>query len=72
MVAGLARDWYHGWTCLVGFAGVNDGDSCLLLLVASVAILLAVCYRMNTCLAASIIHVDPVSQSILIQRHAGS
>ena len=24
VVVGLARDWYHGWACFIGFAGVHD------------------------------------------------
>ena len=39
---GLGRDLHLGWACFVGFAGVYDGASCLLLLLASVAILLVV------------------------------
>ena len=56
---------------LLGFMMIHDG-SCLLLLLASIAILLVVYYRTDTCLAASIIYLDPVSKSSLNQRFARS
>ena len=56
----------------MGFAGVHEDGLCLFLLLAPVVILLVVCYRTDTCLAASIIYVDPVSRKDLNQHFAGS